>query len=689
MQRVAALALAGVLTGGGAWVAARGTGHRQQPTFRAEVNYVEVDVVVTDASGAFVRGLTVDDFEIVEDGRRQTIEAFSAIDVPLEREDRVLYSDAAVAADIASNETAAQGRVYLLMLDDLQTRPANTTQVRRRAREFVERYVGSNDLVAVLHTSGRADASQEFTANRSLVLEAIDAFAGRGLNSAVRNRMDAFLASQGSGVARAPERDHDARERLTVARNAFVAVRDVADHLASLSGRRKALLLFSEGVDLDGAVRESLGGAFSEMQDARMAMLDAIGAATRANVHVYAIDVTGMDSGAIGADIRTLPSGVGPDALGLTSQALARERTNMQGTLRTISEQSGGIALVNTNNFSDGFTRIVHENSTYYLLGFYPASKPDGKFHELDVSVKRPGLQVRARAGYYASKRTSAPKPDDPLKALLAAPVAAAGLPMRLSAPVFRNTPAEAVVWMSIDVLPGAFRFEESAGAAAEDLLIVYQVLDPEAKVVASSRQDVQMRLRPETRVLVEQRGFRVLIPIDVKPGRYQVRVAGATVNAGRNGSVFTDLIVPDFFTDTLAWSGVSLTSAAALGVPMRPSEPKRARAFPLLPSAVRAFDPADTLAVYAVAYDNDTARPHTVDLTAAIRDDTGRIVFSATEERSSGELGGVGGGYGVRVDIPLANLPRGSYVLTLTAASRGSRAEPATRDIPFTIGIS
>ena len=137
----------------------------QQATFRAEVNYVEVDAVVTDASGAFVHGLTAADFELFEDGQPMSIETFREIDVPVERTDRTL-TGTVVHADIASNDDAGDGRVYLLLLDDLHTRPTASLQVRRTAREFVERYAGSNDLVAVLHTSGRADVSQDFTSNR-------------------------------------------------------------------------------------------------------------------------------------------------------------------------------------------------------------------------------------------------------------------------------------------------------------------------------------------------------------------------------------------------------------------------------------------------------------------------------------------------------------------------------------------
>lgn len=667
----------------------------QQATFRAEVNYVEVDAVVTDAAGAFVHGLTAADFELFEDGQRMAIETFHEINVPVEHADRTL-TGAIVPADVASNDTAGDGRVYLLLLDDLHVRPAASLQVRRRAREFVERYVGSNDLVAVLHTSGRADVSQDFTSNRALLLRAIDGFMGRGLNSAVLNRIEEYnrRVQDGLGVDPRDIRDNESRERLQNARATFETVRNLATYLSSLSGRRKALLWFSEGMDLESVAGDALSGALSEMQDARRSMLEAIGAATRANVHVYSIDPAGLASGAVGAETAFVPSDAMASSLGVTTQALAAERRSMRGALRTVADETGGVALVDTNNFADGFARVVRENSTYYLLGYYPSSsssRRDGKFHDIDVRVKRAGLTVRARAGYHAPK-ANAPAPkrsDDPLHALVAAAVPAPGLPMRLAVPAFKHTKSHARVWMALEVPPSVFRFDEKDGVAAEDLLLAYQVLEPGGKVAASSREDVQLRLQPRTRAAVERGGFRVILPVEVKPGRYQVRVAARTANGAQQGSVFADLIVPDYFKGPLTWSGIALTSASQVRVPTRPGDPELAKAFPLMPAAARAFAQGDTLAFYAEAYDDGGGARRTVDLGAVVRDDTGRVVFSTAEERSSAELGGGRGGYGFRVEIPLAGIAPGAYVLTLTATPRGSREAPATRDIPFTIGIS
>src|SRR5258706_5033937 len=123
-------------------------------TFKVEVNYVEIDANVTDLQGNFVRSLTKDDFQITEDGKLQALTDFSMVDIPIERVDPPLFSKAAIVPDVVSNRTPFEGRVFVLVMDDLHTRFNQTARARLAARQFVERYIGANDLVAVVNTSG-------------------------------------------------------------------------------------------------------------------------------------------------------------------------------------------------------------------------------------------------------------------------------------------------------------------------------------------------------------------------------------------------------------------------------------------------------------------------------------------------------------------------------------------------------
>src|SRR5262245_37331421 len=164
----------------------------EQPpiTFKVEVNYVEIDAVVTDGSGNFVRGLTRDDFQILEQAKPQNITVFSLVNIPVERPDAPLYASSPIERDVYTNRREFEGRVFVLVLDDLHTHPSRSIRVRTAARQFVERYLGENDVAAVVTTGGSKYGAQNFTNSRRLLLKAVDSFSGQKLRSTTLEKLD-------------------------------------------------------------------------------------------------------------------------------------------------------------------------------------------------------------------------------------------------------------------------------------------------------------------------------------------------------------------------------------------------------------------------------------------------------------------------------------------------------------------
>jgi VWFA-related protein len=146
----------------------------QQPTFKLRVDYVEVDVVVTDRQGNLVRDLKKEDFQVLEDGKPQTVTNFTLVDIPVERADRPLFAANPIEPDVKTNERPFDGRVYVMVIDDLHTRFGRSQRVKVAAKQFIERRLGANDLMAIVHTAGPTDANQEFTSNKKLLLAAVD-----------------------------------------------------------------------------------------------------------------------------------------------------------------------------------------------------------------------------------------------------------------------------------------------------------------------------------------------------------------------------------------------------------------------------------------------------------------------------------------------------------------------------------
>src|SRR4029453_5554152 len=141
-------------------------------TFRVEGNYVEVDALVTDADGKPIANLTKDDFELFEDGKKQDVATFALVNIPIERAERPLFASGPVQPDVQTNDHI-EGRIYLLVLDDLHTDVTRSPRVKAAATRFIENNFGTNDLAAVVFT-GRPGDAQHVTNNPGRRLKALN-----------------------------------------------------------------------------------------------------------------------------------------------------------------------------------------------------------------------------------------------------------------------------------------------------------------------------------------------------------------------------------------------------------------------------------------------------------------------------------------------------------------------------------
>lgn len=647
----------------------------QQPpvTFRAEVNYVEVDARVIDAQGKFVSGLAQNDFTILEDGKPQQISVFNLVNLPVERQARPLFASNPVEPDVQTNASGNSGRVYLIVLDDLHTTPLLAARTKLAARQFVERYVGVNDVAAIVHTSGRTAGAQEFTSNQRLLLNAIDNFSGRKLRSALLGRLESEQRTRGTRGAGEKIDDPDAFERGYHARNTLESLKSFAQVMEGVRGRRKALVYFSEGIDYDITDPFNNRDATTIMDATR----ETIAAATRANVAIYGIDVRGLGAGAdTGIEIQSFPEDT---SLGLDSSALSREVRTGQDSLRVLSEETGGFAVVNNNDVPGAFVRLVEENSSYYVLGYYPANdRRDGRFRKIDVRVTTPGLTVRARRGYVAPRgrvqNASLAGPNDAsaeLREAMSSPVPVSGLPLAVTASVFKGPDNKGTVVVSTLVGGRDLSLIEKGGTFNNELELAWLAIDAKGKSFAGDRNTLTLTLKPDTVPRLRAAGFRVISSLDLPPGRYQLRIAAREANTRRSGSLLYDVEVPDFAKEPLSMSGLALTSmTTGLAPTARPKDPLQK----LLPgplTSYRDFGQNDELAVFTEVYESGGAPPHKVEIQLTMKAEGGQTVFQTREERDSAELKGSSGGYGFAARIPLRDIAPGLYVLRVEAQAR------------------
>lgn len=653
-------------------------------TFKVEINYVEVDAIVTDARGTLVRDLTRDDFEILEDGKPQEVANFSLVDIPVRRAERPLFSPTAIEPDVRSNAEPFEGRIFVLVLDDLHTHALRSTLVRNAARRFVERYIGANDLAAVLHTSGRSDAAQDFTSSRSLLEGAIDRFMGRKLRSATLGRLDQYYMNRGTPNEGDKLTDPDGFERGYNAQSLLRTLASLADWMGGIRGRRKSVVLFSEGIDYE--IHNPFDNPYaSSIVDDTQRM---IGAATRNNVSLYSVDPRGLTSLADeGIEIQSVPI----DNT-ISATALLNELRIAQDSLRVMADETGGFAAVDSNDFDRAFSRIIEENSTYYVLGYYSTNTArDGKFRRLDVRVRRPGVEVKARKGYVAPRgrpdrraTEAAAGTSAALRAALDSPLPVSGLTLSAFAAPFKGEGRNASVLVAIEVPGTDFAFTERRGRFSDTLEMSLIAVDHKGEVRGGDRNSVKLDLRPETHAVLVEHGVRFTSRVELQPGRYQFRVAAREENAGRVGSVVYDLVVPDFAKAPLEMSGLVLTSAGASRTPTPKMDDQMRQVLPGQPTTRREFPAADRLAVFAEVYDNRADTPHSVDIVTSVLTDEGRVVFTSEDERQSSELGGARGGYGHAADVPLEGFAPGLYVLRVEARSR--LGDTVTREIQFRV---
>ncbi len=395
-----------------------------QPTFRSGVTAVTTDVITRDKDGRFVSNLTKDDFVVLEDDVPQTITSFSLVHggrtfnmlspataAPVAAPEGIVLPSKRAVQDVA-------GRVLFIFVDDVHFEPEYTPHVRKLIQDISENLLHDGDLVAML-SSGPSSIQTGLTYDRKLVVASATKIRGSGLNAAEIFRN--LETSQGPA---------DVRNR---AQMAFYTAYNLLADLEQVPNKRKALLYISTGYDFDpfASGRNSndriMGGRFSDplrflQQDkdnpyfrlpAANADIDLYSymkelalSANRANVSIYAIDPRGL-------------AGVVDAGQYIDQSEWRTYLQKTQSTLRFMSEETGGFAVVNVNDFASEFKRIDAETSDYYIIG-YSSSNPDPtrRVRRIDVKVQKPDITVASRRAY--SLKTpgtpAAPPPPTPAK---------------------------------------------------------------------------------------------------------------------------------------------------------------------------------------------------------------------------------------------------------------------------------
>jgi VWFA-related protein len=533
----------------------------QQPTFREAINFVRVDVIVTDGKQQPVMDLTQADFEVLEDGKPQSVEQFRLIKIdgnprPGEAPPREIRNRNDEEAEAAREDV----RLFLFFFDDYHVRLGNSLSVKEPLTRFVQTYLRPNDMVAIMYPLTPVDFIS-FTRNQASIISAINSFEGRKFRYEPRNQFE-------ETYARYPT------ETVEQIRNSVVmsALEGAAVRLGALREGRKSIIYVSEGLtallppqmrnqdaSMPGVIqgnpavgrplvgendpREQTAQWFGQA-DLYSRMREVYDTANRNNTAIYSLDARGLATGEYGID-----ENIGPQQDRAALQMA-------QDTLRVFAEETDGRAIVNRNDLAAGLAQVVRDASAYYLIGYTTQAAPqDGKFHNITVRVKRRGVDVRARKGYWAATvadavRAATPAPEAP-KAIQTALASIAtsvqsGKYVRTwigTARADNGKTRVTLVWEPLPLVPGVRR--DPAGrvsllAATDSGDLVFRGRSPDAALASTAPPAGSPAAAAAT-------GPQRLV-FDAPPGNIELRMS---VEAAGGGGVLDQevrkMIVPDF----------------------------------------------------------------------------------------------------------------------------------------------
>ena len=626
-------------------------------SYQVDVSVVVLDVVVTDRDGNPLTGLTRGDFELYEDGELQIITDFS-------EEGRAATSGAvavlpavpsAVPPAPAGASPSVGGRTFVIMFDESNMQPHDLVRARAACREFIDASIGPGDRVALLSYGGGLTVLRELTSDVESLRAALHegGFHGQAPDTDVGSSSAAFGgSSQGggdpagqSGTIRFQDspaieeiQRHQSNDQL------YKTLAVVGQTLAGLHGR-KTLVLFSRGFDATFA-DHGLFHTYREM----------VNVLNGANIAIYTVDAGGL-AGKTPGDA----SQRGPVASIAAAQL---------DSLKVLANDTGGQALVSSNDLGMQLERVAASTSHYYLLTYSPTAASKGAgFRDVKVKVNRKGARVLTRKGYYQEKafaELTRGERKDHLEDALLSWVDIDELPIDVRAEFAPAAGDRSFIDVELGIDRGLLAAREGV-APGIDVLIYFR---PDgAKKVAQSSESIALSAEQTLKDL------RYVKAIEAAPGNYWLKVVVRDTTSGALGTASAYVTIPEPpkgpITSTLRLlvpaGGSQLILAAEGG-----EAAARGLRFgdrSLVPVPTNTFQaPGPVIAYLSVRNVATDPAQGGAKLTVAY------VLSRGTDPVLRGEVpyqgpAGPGGEIPVHLELPLAGLEPGSYRLEVIAS--------------------
>jgi VWFA-related protein len=530
----------------------------QQPssttvTFKVNSDLVLTNVVVRDKkSGEILKGLTEKDFTITEDGKPQHIVSFDFenVDQAAPLSEATINASAPNGVFGAKTGTATQEqlrnhRLIVLFFDITSMQPEDLDRAQEAARNYIDKQMHPADLVAVASLDNTLSLDQDFTANKDLLLKAVNSYSGTQGQGYEAGATSTTNQVEDASSFTADEQEYN---DINTDRELY-AIEDIAKSLTYLN-EKKSLLYFSGGIQRDGIENQA-------------SLHAAINAAVRANVAIYSVDARGLQAISPLGDASTGSlRGTG----GFNGAALQNNldaNFNTQEVMAGLSADTGGKAFFDSNDFSPAFDRIQRDTSAYYVIGYHSSDpRRDGRYRRLSIKVNRGDVKLEYRPGYYAPadyKHATKDEREQQLQDELASDLPATDMAVYLEALYFRTAANRFYVPVSL-VVPGSqIPFVKGGDRDKATLDIIGQVRDTAGHDIGDIRDTVKLAIDEAQQV--RQKNVQYTTGFNLPTGKYHLKFVVRENETGRMGSFETDLNVPDLRKAPLKMSSVVLAS--------------------------------------------------------------------------------------------------------------------------------
>lgn len=672
----------------------------QQPTFTASTQLVIETVAVTDRSGKPIEALTAKDFTITENGVPQQIRFFEQQNLhekPRTGPDGAgpehvqLYSrltPTRIMPDVPGINQYRDRRLLAFYFDMTAMPLADQRRALQAAERFVRTEMTASDLIAIMRYSGGAvDVLQDFTGSRDRLLSILQTMltgemlgAGRGF---AESGNDAGTPDAGFAFGQ-----DDSEFNVFNTDRQLAALQTAADMLGQLH-EKKSLIYFASGLRLNGMNNQ--------------AQLHAtVNAAIRAGVSFWPIDARGLVAEPPMGDATKGSPGGADMYSGASAQATAMNLELSQDTLYALGRDTGGKALLDSNDLTKGVVDAQRATSSYYIIGYYTTlAARDGRFRRVKITLNRElSAKLDYRQGYYADKEFSRFTADDrerQLEDALMLPDPITELTIAMEIDYFQLNRAEYFVPIVVKIPGRELALAKRRGAEHTLIDFVGEIKDRYGITRTNVRDKINIKLSDATAAQLAKRPIEYDTGFTLLPGKYTIKFLARDDETGRIGTYQTSFVIPNLNKEQkqvpvssviLSGQRVKISEAlynvAAKKINGENANPLFADGFKLVPSVTRVFSKSRPVWVYLQAYEQgtQTVRPLIAFLTIY---NGQRKMFETPPVKATEALNNTVRAVPLKLEFNLANLLPGKYDCQLTVLDPAEQ-KAAFRRTPIAI---